>query len=394
MPEKPDRSDCTRCVESHHDAERFDGAMVTPIYQTSNYRFINSQELIDLQEGRGGRYIYARYSNPTVETVEARLADLERTTAAQIFSSGQAATATICLSFLRAGDRLLASNSLYGGTIQMFNNVLGKLGIKIEYLSLPEFSHLENHLERPARMLWFETPVNPTLDIIDIEAVSATCRKHGVLTVCDNTFATSINQKPHALGVDIVMHSASKYIGGHSDLIGGVAAGSADTIQQIHETRKSLGGVCDPQAAFLMGRGLKTLAVRVERHNQNARIVADHLARHGKIRQVFYPGLPDFPGHGVAKKQMHGFGGMLTVEIDGGQAAAIRVIDSFKLIANAASLGGVESMACLPALTSHFGMSADERQAVGIPEGMIRLSIGLEDPREIIADLNQALGAL
>ncbi len=394
MSEKPDRSDFTRCVESTHDATRFDGAMVTPIYQTSNYRFINSQQLIDLQEGRGGRYIYARYSNPTVEAVEAKLAELERAEAAQIFSSGQAATTTICLTFLRAGDRLLASDSLYGGTTHVFNNVLSKLGIEVEYLSRDDFTHLDDFLQKPARLLWFETPVNPTLNVIDIEAVVIACRKHGVLSACDNTFATPINQKPHMLGVDMVMHSASKYIGGHSDLIGGVAAGSADNIAQIHENRKLLGGVCDPQAAFLMGRGLKTLAVRVERQNKNAETIAKHLNSHEKIRQVFYPGLSDFPGHDLAAKQMSGFGGMVAFEINGGRAEAIRVIDSFELIANAGSLGGVESMACLPVLTSHFAMTADGRRAVGIPEGLLRLSVGLEDPQEIIADLEQALAVL
>ncbi len=392
MPGKKKQSDHTKCVAAHGDAGRFDGAMTTPIYQTSNYRFTDSLAVRKAMEGRGG-YVYARYSNPTVEAAEEKLAALENGEQALLFASGMAATTSVCLAFLKAGDRLVAAKSLYGGTQEFFDNVLQRFGIRVDYLAPEDFTRLPAHLAEPPKLLWFETPVNPNLKILDIAPIAAGCRGKGVLTVIDNTFATPINQKPLDLGVDLVMHSASKYIGGHSDLIGGVVIGAAEHLQKIYEMRKLLGGCADPHLAFLIGRGLKTLAVRVEKHNQNAQKIAEFMQNHPRVSRVFYPGLPDAPGHEIAKKQMAGFGGMVCFAVIGGLDGAIKVIDSFKLIANAGSLGGVESMACLPALTSHFGLSAEQRQAAGISDGMIRLSVGLESPADLMADLDQALGA-
>lgn len=388
--EKP-KSDFTKCVSADGDPKKHNGAMVTPIYQTSNFRFARSQDLIDLQEGKTKGYLYTRYSNPTIKAAEDKLATLECGEKALIFASGMAATASICLTFLNPGDRLLASRPLYGGTQHLFETILKRWGVRIEYLTLDKFQDLPDYLAEPTRLLWFETPTNPTLEVLEIAPIVAAARQAGVLTVCDNTFATPINQKPIVTGVDLIMHSATKYIGGHSDLIGGVAVGALENIEKIYETRKSLGGCADPHAAFLIDRGLKTLAVRVERQNQSAQKIAEFLSEHPRVSRVFYPGLPDSSGHEVAKKQMSGFGGMMCMEVKGDLNDAIKTIDTFKVVANAASLGGVESVASLPVLTSHYYQSAEERQNMGITDTMIRLSIGLEDVDDLIADLDQAL---
>jgi len=393
MTDKRPRSDYTSCVSADEGAKKPTGALVTPIFQTSTFHFASSQELIDLQEGKTGGYLYTRYSNPTAEEVEDRLAALEHTEEGLLFASGLAATASICMTFLNAGDRMLASRSLYGGTQDLFNTIFKRLGIRVDYLSLEEFKRLPDFLTEPTGLVWFETPVNPTLQVLEITPIVAAAREKGVLTVCDNTFATPINQKPLDLGVDLVMHSASKYIGGHSDLIGGAVAGPREKIEKIYQTRKCLGGVVDPHQAFLIGRGLRTLAVRVERQNQSAHRIAEFLKEHARVTRVFYPGLPDMPDHDIARKQMSGFGGMMCFEIKGELKDAIKVIDSFRIFANATSLGGVESLASLPVLTSHYGQSVKEREEAGITDSMIRLSVGLEDVDELIADLVQALQA-
>ena len=386
-------NDHTTCVSGQKAANRFDGAMTTPIYQTSNYRFADSQHVAEMQEGRRQGYIYSRYANPTVEAVEEKLAALEHGEKGLLFSSGMAATATTCMTFLQTGERMIASDSLYGGTTALFGLLRQRFGVKIDVLKAGDFNRLPELLAGPARLLWFETPANPTLQVLDITEIAATCRKKGVLTVLDNTFATPINQKPLKLGIDLVMHSASKYIGGHSDLIGGAIVGPAKLVGQVYDTRKLLGGCADPHLAFLIGRGLKTLAVRVERHNQNAGRIAEFLHSHPRVLRVFYPGLTGSPGHEIAKKQMSGFGGMMCFEVTGGLDGAIKVIDSFKVIANATSLGGVESTASLPLLTSHYRQTPEQRRAAGIADGMIRLSVGLEAADDLLADLEQALGA-
>ncbi len=393
MSNKWKRKDHTKCVAAGDAGQLYNGALVTPIFQTTNYVFADSQDLIDLQEGKAGGYLYSRYANPGIEAAEKRLAALENGEQALLLSSGMAATATICMTFLKAGDRLLASGSLYGGTTSLFNDILSRFGVQIDYIPLASFDQLADHLDESTRLLWFETPVNPTLGVLDIAAIANTARERGVLTVCDNTFASPINQKPLDLGVDLVMHSASKYIGGHSDVIGGAVIGCDELISPTWKTRKFLGGCMDPHAAFLVERGLKTLAVRVERHNFAAQKIAEYLDDHPKVRRVFYPGLPDSPGHTIAAKQMSGFGGMVSFEVYGGLAEAIRTIDSLELIANATSLGGVESLASLPALTSQYFQTPEERAASGISDALIRLSAGLEDVDDLCADLDQALNA-
>ena len=393
MFEKKNVGDHTKCVRSLHGPKDFDGSVITPIFQTSNFRFSKSQELIDYQEGRGHAYMYTRYGNPTAEEVEKRLADLERGEKALLFASGMAATASTCLAFLNAGDRLLASRSLYGGTINLFETILKRFGVQVNYIALEEPSRLPEFLHEPAKLLWFETPVNPTLQVLDIAAIVQAARAKGVLTVCDNTFATPINQKPLELGVDMVMHSLTKYIGGHSDLLGGAVIGSVENIKKLSQVRKYTGGVADPHLAFLAGRGLKTVAVRMERHNATAQKVAEFLKGHPLVTRTFYPGLTGSPDYAIARRQMTGFGGMVCFEIKGNLKDAMRVADSFEIILNATSLGGVESLASLPALTSQYGLSPQERAKAGISDGMIRLSVGLEDAEDLIADLDQALRA-
>ena len=393
MTDKKEMSDYTKCVVSEKDETRFEGAVVTPIFQTANYRFAKSQDLIDLQEGKTKKYMYARYSNPTVEEVEQKLANLEHGERALIFASGMAASASICLTLLNAGDRLVAFESLYGGSKHLFNKILTRFGVRVDYLTMEELARLPDFLTEPTRLLWFETPVNPNLRVIKMEPIVTAARAKGVITVCDNTFATPINQKPLDWGVDLVMHSASKYLGGHSDLVGGAVVGSSENLARVYETRKFVGGVADPHAAFLINRGLKTLAIRVARQNASALQVAEFLKDHPRVTRVFYPGLPDSPDYPTAQKQMTGFGGMVCLEVEGNLDRAIKVIDSFKNIINATSLGGVESMASLPVLTSQYGHPPEVIRKAGVSESMIRLSVGLEDVVDLVADLDQALNA-
>jgi len=286
MNEKKRGSDFTKCVSSE-GVKSYDGAIVTPIFQTANYRFADSQQLIDLQEGRAKAYMYARYTNPTQEDVEHRLAALENGEKALLFASGMAATASVCLAFLNAGDRLLASEALYGGSVRLFNEILTRFGITVDRIPVNDFPCLPDYLTDKTRLLWFETPVNPALHILDMEPIVAAAKEKGVLTVCDNTFATPINQKPLEWGVDLVMHSASKYLNGHSDLVGGAIVGAAGNIDQVNFTRKFVGGVADPHAAFLIGRGMKTLAVRMERHNSSAQQIAKYLIKQPKVTRVY-----------------------------------------------------------------------------------------------------------
>ncbi|HUU44809.1 MAG TPA: aminotransferase class I/II-fold pyridoxal phosphate-dependent enzyme [Acidobacteriota bacterium] len=367
------------------------GAVVPPIYQSATFRFASTAAAAARARGESDTYIYTRYTNPTLEAVEAKLAALERGARAFLFASGSAATATWCHAFLRPGDRLIAADQLYGGTAFYFDRYLSPLGIRVERVPFTDLDRLAAALAG-AKAAWFETPTNPTLRIVDGPAVAELCRKHDVLSAVDNTFATPINQKPLSWGVDWVMHSATKYLGGHADVIGGVLiAGAGADVDSVYQARLAVGGVMDPHAAFLVDRGLKTLALRVERHNANAARLARWLSERAEIARVHYPGLPDHPGHQLAARQMRGFGGMLAVDLKGGYDAAAHFVDRLQVIVNAASLGGVESLASLPVLTSHARAGEDELQTAGITRGTVRISVGIESLDDLIADVEQAL---
>jgi cystathionine beta-lyase/cystathionine gamma-synthase len=363
----------------------------TPIYQTSTFVFANAAELEAYQQGRNDKYIYSRYGNPTVQAVEAKLAVLEGAEAALLTSSGMAATSTALFGLLSAGDELVCSSAIYGGTMHLAASILTRFGVAVRFVTLEELQVPASVIGPRTRVLWFESPINPTLRLVDIGAVAAACRKAGVLSIIDSTFASPANQQPLALGVDLVMQSATKFLNGHSDVTAGALAGSREIIAKLEPARKSFGGVVEPIAAQMIGRGMKTLAVRVERQNANAMAIAIHLEQHPAVGRVFYPGLASHPDHALAKRQMSGFGSMVTIDVKGGYDAACRTFDRFQIIQRAASLGGVESLCSLPVLTSQHGHTDEQLAAAGVTRGMMRLSIGLEHVDDLIADLDQAL---
>lgn len=364
--------------------------LTTPIYQSSTFLFPDAAELERHLKGESDHYLYSRHANPTVESAEAKIAAIEGAEAALITSSGMAATSTALFGLLKAGDELVASGAIYGGSLHLMNEFLTRFGVKVRIV--PASADLRDAIGPATRLVWFESPTNPTLRCLDIRAVADACRKQGVLSVFDNTFASPINQQPLALGVDLVMHSATKYLNGHSDVIAGALVGSHEIIERLQPARKFFGGVLDPTAAYALGRGLKTIAVRIARQNATAQRLAEWLDADPRVRVTYYPGLASHPDHAVALAQMQGFGGMVTFAVGGTQEAACRVFDRFGLIGRAASLGGVESICSLPVLTSHYGIDDAGLESAGVTRDMIRLSVGLEDPNDLIADLDQALG--
>ena len=366
--------------------------LTTPIYETTTYVFDSAEEVRDYNEGRSPKYLYTRYGNPTVAAVEQKLAKLELAEMAMVFSSGQAATTTALLGLLSSGDEIVCSSAIYGGTLHLISDLLSKFAIRSRFVSLEELASPDQVITPATKLLWFESPINPTLRCVDIAAVANACRARGVISVIDNTFASPVNQQPLAFGIDIVMHSATKYLNGHSDVTAGVLAGRTPLLEPVQKARRMLGTVLDPQPAFLLNRGLKTLTVRMERHNATAAAVAQWLAADPRVTAVYYPGLPQHPDHEIARRQMRGFGGMLCVDVGGGYEGAAGFFDRLKLFNRAASLGGVESLCSLPVLTSQWGHTEEELRAAGITHSMARLSVGMEDPEDLIADLDQALG--
>jgi cystathionine beta-lyase/cystathionine gamma-synthase len=366
--------------------------LTTPIYETTTFVFDSAEQVKQYQEGRSSQFLYSRYANPTVQAAEAKIAALERGDLALIFGSGMAATATTVIALAKQGDEVLCSAAIYGGTLHLLHDVLERFGVSTRFLSLEEMRHPAAVISDRTRLMWFESPINPTLRCVDIRTVAAACRARGVISVIDNTFASPINQQPLTMGVDLVMHSATKYLGGHADVTAGAIVGQHALVSRVEGMRRILGTVLDPYAAYALNRSLKTLHLRVTQHNANALAVAQFLTDDKRVKRVFYPGLPGHPDHDVAKAQMSGFGGMVCVDLGDQYEPAARMFDRFKLIQRAASLGGVESIASLPVLTSQWGYSADQLLDAGITRGMVRLSIGLEDVRDLIADLDQALG--
>ncbi len=366
--------------------------LTPPIYSSTTFLFTSAEEVREFNLGRSKKFLYSRFSNPTIAAVEKTIATLEGAEAALLLSSGQAATSCAVLGLLTGGDEILCSAAIYGGTLHLFSDLLVRFGIRTRFVSLEELSRLDTVVSDQTKMVWFESPINPTLRCVDVEAVARVCRARGVTSVIDNTFASPVNQQPIGFGIDLVMHSATKYLNGHSDVTAGALAGSTRVIESIATARKLLGAVLDPVAAYALGRGLKTLDVRVERHNANAMAVARWLAADPRVHAVHYPGLERHPDHAIAVRQMRGFGGMVCVDVGGGYEQAARFFDRLRVIKRAASLGGVESLCSLPVLTSQWGHSEEELGRAGVTYSMARLSIGLEDVSDLIADLDQALG--
>jgi len=383
----------TTMVQGSQGLNRDAEPLTTPIFETTTFVFDSAEDVKAYNEGRSKKFLYSRYGNPTVLAVEETIAALEGADTAMLFASGMAATSTALLTLLKSGDEVVCSAAIYGGTLHLLHDLFPRYGIQARFVTLDDLSRPERVIGDRTKVLWFESPINPTLRCVDVEAIAAACRARGVVSIIDNTFASPINQQPLAMGVDVVMHSVTKYLNGHSDVTAGALAGPAAIMNTIEDVRRKLGGVVDPQAAYAIGRGLKTLSVRVERHNANAMLVARWLEtqKGTRVDEVYYPGLESHPDHALAKKQMRGYGGMLCVDLGGGQARAERVFDRLRVFRRAASLGGVESLCSLPVLTSQWGHTDAQLAAAGITRSMARLSVGLEDPQDLIEDLDQAL---
>jgi cystathionine beta-lyase/cystathionine gamma-synthase len=364
--------------------------LTVPVYATTTFLFENAAELEAYQAGKSGKYIYSRYANPTVQAAEQKLAALEGADAALVTSSGMAATATALFGLLEAGQEVVCSAAIYGGTLQVMTKYLSHFGVAARFASLEDLADAGRVVGPKTRVLWFESPINPTLRCVDIARVAAACRQAGVTSIIDNTFASPVNQKPLALGIDLVMHSATKYLNGHSDVTAGALIGSQTVIDRLQPARKLFGGVLEPASAYALGRGLKTLEVRVTRQNESALRVAQWLEGDRRVTTVLYPGLASHPDHAIARQQMTGFGGMVCFDA-GTYDAAKHVFDRLRVFKRAASLGGTESLCSLPVLTSQYGFSDEQLAAAGVTKGMLRLSIGLEHADDLVADLDQAL---
>jgi cystathionine beta-lyase/cystathionine gamma-synthase len=370
------------------------GPLTTPIVQSATFSFASAAQMRRYLDGDEELYLYTRYANPTLRALEEALAALEGAEDALVLASGMAASTTALLSLACAGDEVLASSSLYGGTTRLVREVLPALGIASRVVPVAELPRVGASAGPNTRALIFESPTNPMLDVVDLAAVTASAHAAGLAVVVDNTFATPLLQSPLRLGADLVMHSLTKALGGHSDLIGGALCGSRERIERARSLLKVLGGCMDPHAAFLALRGLKTLHLRVARQCENALALARRLEAHPKLSRVVYPGLAGHPGHALAARQMSAFGGLVTLVLKGGLPAAERFYDGLKLIARAASLGGVESLCSLPVHTSHHGYSDDQLRAAGVDAGSVRLSLGVEDAQDLIADVEAALAGV
>jgi cystathionine beta-lyase/cystathionine gamma-synthase len=362
--------------------------LTTPIVQSTTFRFENAEAVQRYQRGEGGLFMYSRDENPTVRAAEEAMARLEGGDSCVLFGSGMGAMTAALMALVSGGEEVIAATTLYGGTYKLLRDVLSRFGVKTR-LSEPEA--LVDACARPgARVCVFESPTNPTLRVLDIAAVGRACKASGTLSLIDSTFAPAAVQRPLAMGVDLVMHSATKFLNGHSDHLCGVIVGRRELVEKIRAVARKLGAVLDPQVAYDLLRGLRTFAVRIERQCQSALAIARWLEAQPAVKRVWYPGLPSHPDHRLATQQMQGFGGMVTFTV-GTKEKAFRFWDRLRLIARAASLGGPESLTSLPILFSHTGYSAEELRRAGVDEGMVRMSVGLEDPEDLIADLGQAL---
>lgn len=386
----------TRAVHAGASSTHAHNAIVQPVVQSATYTFADTQDLTAHQQATllgqaGDRVDYGRYGNATVMEVERRLAALEGSAECVLFASGMAAVTTTLLALLGAGAHMLITDDSYRRTRQFCLTFLNRYGVETSVVAAADVGALAAAIRPNTRMLVSESPTNPYLRCLDLDAFAALGRKHNIYTLIDATFATPLNCRPLEHGVDLVIHSATKYLGGHNDLLAGALCASAQLTGLVRQLQFLLGGVLDPQQAFLLGRGLKTLALRVERQNENGQRVAEFLATHPAVERVWYPGLPSHPDHNTARAQMRGFGGVVSFEVRGDLAAASRVVDRVKIPLIAPSLGGVESLIEQPALMSFFELDTAERLAVGIKDNLIRLALGIEDPADLIADLQQAL---
>jgi cystathionine beta-lyase/cystathionine gamma-synthase len=381
----------TRLIHTAEGAQPDAAPLTTPTYETTTFLFDSTADLQDYIDGRTGKYLYSRYENPSLSSLEAKLAEAEQGEAAMVFGSGMGAVASTLLGLLSAGDEVICSAAIYGGTFHLLNSFLPRFGVTARFVDLDVLQDPASVIGPATKLVWFESPINPTLRCVDIARVAAACRAAGLVSVIDNTFATPYNQQPLALGVDLVMHSVTKYLNGHSDVTAGAVIGAKALVDRLVPARKLIGAMLDPGAATLVARGLKTLDVRMARHNENALGLARALSGDRRLARVLYPGLPEHPDHAIAAAQMRGFGGMVTIDLAGGFEAAARFFDRVRVFKRATSLGGVESLCGLPVLTSQYGWSDEQLARADVTRGMVRLSVGLEALDDLIADVDHAL---
>ena len=384
--------DSTRSV---HEAEPYDeltGSLTTPIYETSTFGFTKAEEVPRAVAGERG-YVYSRWDNPTVVRLEKKLAALEHTGEGAVFASGMAAITTSVFSFLRKGAHVLGIRDLYGGTFALLHDILPNLGFSTDLVETSDLA-LERGVKASTRIVYIESPTNPTLKLVDIAKAARLAHSNHAILLVDNTFASPINQNPIDLGADVVLHSMTKYINGHADLIAGAALAGKENTHKIKMMRRDFGGTLDPIPAWLILRGMKTMAIRVRQQNATAMVLAEFLSTHRKVAEVHYPGLKTHPQHKLAKKQMKGYGGMLSFEIEGSTHDAMKFTESLKVASLAASLGGVGTLVSQPYNMTHTQMSAKERAETGIPETLVRVSVGIEDAEDLVADFRRALAVL
>jgi cystathionine beta-lyase/cystathionine gamma-synthase len=381
----------TKAVRGAAELEKTNGPLGTPIYQTSTFQVTDNDEQLRATDTD---HFYTRYGNPTNTVAEKTVAALEGTEAALTFASGMGAITTTIMALLKSGDHVVAQRDIYGGANKFFSQWLPKMGIETTFVDTTHYEHHEQAMRPNTKLLYLESPTNPTLRIVDFQRATELAKSHGLLTMIDATFGTPINQNPAKYGIDLVMHSGTKYLAGHSDLICGVVCGRLELLEKIWSTRTTLGNCMDPHASWMLIRGLKTLPVRVARQNENARRVAEFLSSHSKVRSVNYPFLKSHPQCDLAHRQMRGGGGMVSFEVDGTGEDARRVSEAMRLFTLAPSLGSVESLVSIPVLTSHAMVPAEERAKTGVTEQLIRLSVGIESVDDLIADLDHALQAV
>jgi cystathionine beta-lyase/cystathionine gamma-synthase len=375
----------TRAIHAGQDADPATGATVVPIYATSTYT--------QAAPGQHKGYEYSRSGNPTRAALETALAALEEGERGLAFASGLAATTAVFGALLRPGDEVAASADMYGGTFRLLDKVFKPWGLVARYTDDASAAGFETIITPKTKLVWIETPTNPLLQVLDIAAIAEVSHKHGAKLAVDNTFASPYLQRPLTLGADLVVHSTTKYLGGHSDVVGGCVVGPKDLMDPVKFYQNAAGGVPGPFDSYLVLRGLKTLAVRMDRHCANAAELAAWLAKHPAVAKVYYPGLPDHPGHAVAARQMRGFGGMISIKLKGGIPAAKQFLTRTRLFSLAESLGGVESLVCHPTTMTHASIPKEVREARGVDDGLIRLSVGIEDVADLRADLERALAA-
>lgn len=384
----------TRAVWSGETEVPEQGPTQVPIVQSIAFGYHDLEEWRSVALGKKRGHIYSRNTNPTVTALEEKMRDLEGTEACTSFASGMAAVSNIVYSLLKTGDRVVTTKDTYGGTNQLFREFLPRIGVDVEVCDTVDFDGIEEEIGKGCTLVYIETPTNPTLKIVDIFRIAKAAHSEDAMLVTDSTLATPVNQLPIELGSDLVLHSASKFLGGHADALGGIVCGPKELVKKVFHFREITGASLDPFAAYLLLRGLKTLGVRVERQNENAMKIAGYLEGHAKIERVFYPGLKSHPQHELARKQMHGgYGGVLSFVLKGGNPEVKKVLPRLQLAHRAANLGAVETTVGIPATTSHVEVTAQERAALGIPEALVRYSTGIEDADDLIGDLRTALAA-